>query len=42
MKKLAIAITGVAALTGSAIAADMPVKAPLAPVVCTENLIRID
>src|ERR1019366_8770285 len=33
MKKLAIAITGVAALTGSAIAADMPVKAPLAPVV---------
>ncbi len=33
MKKLAIAITGVAALTGSAIAADMPVKAPAAPVV---------
>ena len=34
MKKLAIAITAVAAFTGSAIAADMPVKAPVAaPVV---------
>jgi outer membrane immunogenic protein len=33
MKKLAIAVTAVAAFTGSAIAADMPVKAPAAPVV---------
>jgi outer membrane immunogenic protein len=33
MKKLAIAITAVAAFTGSAIAADMPVKAVAAPVV---------
>jgi outer membrane immunogenic protein len=32
MKKFAIAITAVAAFTGSAIAADMPVKAPAAPV----------
>ena len=36
MKKLAIAITAVAAFTGSAIAADMPVKArPYAPPVVT-------
>ena len=33
MKKLAIAVTAVAAFTGSAIAADMSVKAPLAPMV---------
>jgi outer membrane immunogenic protein len=33
MKKLAIAVTAVAAFTGSAIAADMPVKAPAAPMV---------
>jgi len=33
MKKLAIAVTAVVALTGSAIAADMPVKAPAAPMV---------
>jgi outer membrane immunogenic protein len=33
MKKLAIAVTAVAAFTGSAIAADMPVKAPSAPMV---------
>jgi outer membrane immunogenic protein len=33
MKKLAIAITAVVAFTGSAIAADMPVKAPAAPMV---------
>ena len=31
MKKLAIAITAVAAFTGSAIAADLPMKAPAAP-----------
>lgn len=38
MKKLAIAITAVAALTGSALAADMPVKArPIAPVVTAYN-----
>jgi outer membrane immunogenic protein len=33
MKNLAIAVTAVAAFTGSAIAADMPVKAPSAPMV---------
>jgi outer membrane immunogenic protein len=38
MKKLALAITAVAAFTGSAIAADMPVKAPyIAPVVTAYN-----
>jgi outer membrane immunogenic protein len=41
MKKLAVAITAVAAFTGSAIAADMPVKAryiaPIAPVVTAYN-----
>ena len=38
MKKLAIAVTAVAALTGSAHAADMPVKArPIAPVVTAYN-----
>src|SRR5664280_44528 len=38
MKKLAIAITAVAAFTGSAVAADMPVKAqPYAPVVTAYN-----
>jgi outer membrane immunogenic protein len=38
MKKLAIAITAVAAFTGSAIAADMPVKARyIAPVVTAYN-----
>ena len=38
IKKLAIAITAVGALTGSALAADMPVKArPVAPVVTTYN-----
>src|ERR1035437_5034321 len=38
MKKLAIAITAVAAFTGSAVAADMPVKAPyIAPVVTAYN-----
>jgi outer membrane immunogenic protein len=33
MKKIAIAVTAVAAFTGSAIAADMPMKAPAAPMV---------
>src|ERR1039457_6991987 len=38
MKKLAIAITAVAAFTGSAVAADMPVKARyIAPVVTAYN-----
>jgi outer membrane immunogenic protein len=38
MKKLAIAITAVAAFTGSAVAADMPVRAPyIAPVVTAYN-----
>ncbi len=38
MKKFAIAITAVAAFTGSAVAADMPVRAPyIAPVVTAYN-----
>jgi len=38
MKKLAIAVTAVAAFTGSAVAADMPVRAPyIAPVVTAYN-----